>query len=487
MDDGHAMERMRGFAGRWARFTPLFYFTAGIAWTLFSAAVIGHRLGDEPRLQLITGTASAVLFVAITTLALRLQGRAAQERAKLEQAAAEARRLLQEVINASGAPIYAFDREGRALFMNAAAAAVIGRPAGKLIGRTRASMHPPECAAIHDEFDRRVLESGAPLTVEERSPGEDGDRVFLSMKFPLRAADGTVYAVGGISTEITELRRAQEASVQANATLEQTVVERTQELVAARDRAQQADRAKTAFLSTVSHELRTPLNSIIGFTDVVLQGLAGPLTAEQRHQLTIVQESGRILLELINEILDISRIEAGRLQLTTQEFDLVELLRRRVDALASAAERKGVALEARDVPDAIVMQSDPKRVAQIVNNLLSNAIKFTDAGKVTLEARVSGQGVTVLVQDTGPGIAAQDLPQLFQPFAQFGGNGTQHHEGTGLGLAISQLLAHAMGGKITATSTPGAGSSFELALPLELPAATEASGTGIYRKLMQPH
>ena len=477
---------MRGLAVRPARLNPLLYFTAGIVWTLVTAGLIGYLFGDEPRLLLVTGSISAVIFVGITALALRLQARVAQERAELAQAAADARQLLREVINASSAPIYAFDRGGRAVFMNAAAAAVIGRPAEKLIGRTRASMHPPACAAIHDEFDRQVFASGEPLTVEERAPGADGERVFLSMKFPLRASDGTVYAVGGLSTEITELRRAQDAADRANATLEQTVLERTQELVAARDRAQQADRAKTAFLSTVSHELRTPLNSIIGFTDIVVQGLAGPLTQEQHHQLSIVQESAHMLLELINEILDISRIEAGRLQLSTQEFDLVDLLRRRVEALASSAERKGLVLGAHLPDTAIRMQGDPKRVAQIVTNLLSNAVKFTDAGEVTLEANVDRNRVFVSVRDTGPGISAPDLSLLFRPFAQVGGSGAPQREGTGLGLAISQLLAHAMGGEITVSSTPGTGSRFELALPLEMPATAGAGDSGMYRKLMLP-
>jgi PAS domain S-box-containing protein len=469
---------MRGLAARWTHLNPSLYVTAGIVWTLVSAAVIGRQFGDEPRLLLLTGVTSAMIFVAVTALVMRQQARLTRERAELEQAAAEARRLLQEVINASAAPIYAFDRSGRAVFLNAAAAAVIGRPAAALVGRTRKSMHPPECAAIHDEFDRQVIESGKPLSVEERSQGEDGERFFLSMKFPLRAADGTIYAVGGVSTEITELRRAQEAANRANATLEQTVLERTHELMTARDRAQQADRAKTSFLSAVSHELRTPLNSIIGFTDVVVQGLAGPLNQEQHHQLSIVQESAHMLLALINEILDISRIEAGKLQLVAQEFDLADLLHRKAEALASAAAAKGLALVTR-AEHGIHMTSDPRRVAQIVTNLVSNAVKFTDSGTVTLEARAEHGRVLVVVRDTGPGISAQDLTQLFRPFAQVGIDGKKYREGTGLGLVISQYLARALGGEITVQSSPGQGSSFVLALPPDLPGAADSGSPGL--------
>jgi len=463
---------------------PLLYFGAGIAWTLLTAAIIGWVFGDEPRLMLMGGAISAAVFVGLTAVALTLRARAEKAQAELARSAAEARVLLHEVINACAAPIYVFSRDGRALLMNDAGARVIGRPAEALIGRTRASMHPPACAAIHEDFDRQVVESGQHMTFEERTQGEAGERVFLSMKFPLRTADGTIYAVGGVSTEITELRQAQEAAASANARLEELVQVRTQELMASRDRAQQADRAKTVFLSTVSHELRTPLNSIIGFTDIVVQGLAGPLTDEQRHQLSIVQESAHILLELINEILDISRIEAGRLHLSPQEFDLADVLRRRCDAMASTAARKGLRFEARIAPGVGQVTNDPMRVAQIVSNLLANAIKFTDHGSVVLEASGDDERVTIVVQDTGPGIAAEDITRLFRPFVQVGGSGTQNREGTGLGLVISQYLAYAMGGSISVQSTLGAGSRFELELPRRFAGTGDVANTGIYRKLL---
>jgi PAS domain S-box-containing protein len=395
----------------------------------------------------------------------------------------ESRNLLQSVIDASATPVYAFDCDGRALLMNQACARLFGRPLEDLIGRTRAAMHSGNDAKTHQDFDRRVFESGEPLSVEERMGEGDDARVFLSVKFPLRRVDGTVMAVGGVSTEITELRRAQVQAAAANSKLEETVAERTKELVAARDRAEQADRAKTAFLSTVSHELRTPLNSIIGFTDIVVQGLAGPLTPEQHHQLSIVQESARILLDLINEILDLSRIEAGRLHLSPQQFDLADLLRRRVDALASHADHKGIQLEARIAAGVSHIQSDPKRVAQIVSNLLANAIKFTEHGSVVLAAHADAEHVTVVVEDTGPGISAEDLALIFRPFVQVGGNASQHRDGTGLGLVISQYLARAMGGEIKVQSTLGKGSRFELVLPLELTTDGEAARSGLYPKL----
>ncbi|HET7204719.1 MAG TPA: ATP-binding protein [Steroidobacteraceae bacterium] len=377
----------------------------------------------------------------------------------------ESRNLLQTVIDASATPVYAFDRQGRALLMNAAGARVMDRPG-------------------HGTSDERIFATGETLYVEESVGAGNQERTFLSVKFPLRDLEGRVYAVGGVSTEITELRRAQREVVEANARLELTVAERTQELVVERDRAEQADRAKTAFLSTVSHELRTPLNSIIGFTDIVLGELSGPLNEEQRRHLTIVQDSSRLLLALINEILDLSRIEAGRMQFSVESFDLADVLLRRLEAFASQADAKGLRLHSDLAPDLGTMFSDPKRVAQIVANLLSNAVKFTETGSVCLGAARDADRVRIDVRDTGPGIAPADLAQLFKPFMQVGDAQGRHREGTGLGLAISRHLARALGGDIAVESEPGRGTTFTVTLPLRVRAPVDTTtDTGLFRRL----
>jgi signal transduction histidine kinase len=307
--------------------------------------------------------------------------------------------------------------------------------------------------------------------------------VFLSAKYPLRDLDGRIFGVGGFSTDITELRRAQHELTEANTRLEATVESRTRELVAARDRAERADHAKSAFLSTVSHELRTPLNSIIGFTDIVLQELAGPLNAEQRRQLAIVQESSRMLLNLINEILDLSRVEAGRLQLSIERFDLADLLRRQVQAVSSQSASKGLSLECTIDAGVREIESDRKRVAQIVNNLLSNAIKFTTHGGASLSASVAGQNVEIEVSDTGPGIAAHDLEFLFRPFGQVGDTLQRPREGTGLGLAISRHLARALGGDIRVASELGVGTRFTATLPLASTSRTDFEDSGLFKRI----
>lgn len=381
----------------------------------------------------------------------------------------ESRNLLQSVIDASAAPVYAYDRDGRCLLMNEACAQILGCKREAAIGRTRDAYMSSADVARNRANDKAALETGAPVMREETVGEGPEQRTFLSVKYPLRDLRGEIYGVGAVSTEITELRRAQQAVIAANQGLEETVALRTQQLVAARDRAEQADRAKTAFLSTVSHELRTPLNSMIGFTDIVLHELAGPLNDEQKRQLAIVQESSRMLLRLINEMLDLSRIEAGRLQLTLAPFDLAELLRKRVDAFASLTAEKTIALECEVDPQLTEMTSDAQRVAQIVTNLLSNATKFTSRGRIALRGRRDGALATIEVEDTGPGIARDDLALLFKPFVQVGEAQRTHREGTGLGLVISRHLARALGGDITVESEPGKGTCFRVTLPLQAP------------------
>ena len=256
--------------------------------------------------------------------------------------------------------------------------------------------------------------------------------------------------------------------------LERRVAERTAELVRANEElavakqaAEAADHLKSAFLETMSHELRTPLNSILGFTGVVLKGLAGPLTDEQARQLAIVQQSGRHLLALINDVLDISKIEAGQLEVLAAPLDLPASLRRVVDVVTPLAAKKGLALEVDLAPDLGPATGDARRVEQVLLNLLGNAIKFTEAGRVLLEARAAadGAGVALRVVDTGVGIAPEDLPRLFRPFYQLDSTLARKHEGTGLGLAISRRLAGLMGGTLEVESAPGRGSAFTLTLP----------------------
>lgn len=252
----------------------------------------------------------------------------------------------------------------------------------------------------------------------------------------------------------------------AHEVLEDRVAERTEELRSARDAAESADRLKSAFLATMSHELRTPLNSIIGFSGILLQGLAGPLNAEQTKQLGMVQGSAKHLLALINDVLVLSKIEAGHLNVITETFDVRESVERVMATVRPQAEAKGLELRCELDLQVESLESDRRRVEQVLLNLLSNALKFTERGHVLLEVTLGPNQMLFAVTDTGPGIAREDQSKLFLPFSQVDTGLDRKHEGTGLGLSICRRLVEHLGGTIGVVSDQGQGSTFCFELPL---------------------
>lgn len=301
------------------------------------------------------------------------------------------------------------------------------------------------------------------------------DEVLAWLDFsiqPLRDESGKVVYLIPSAIVVDERKRAEDEVRQLNADLERRVVKRTAQLEEEKLRAENADRVKSVFLAAMSHELRTPLNSIIGFTGILLQELAGPLNPEQNKQLGMVRGSARHLLALINDILDISKIEAGELKVELGPVDLPATIRKVAESLAPEAERKGLALHVRIDHALGEMESDERRLEQILLNLLNNAIKFTDTGDVSIDAAPDGAGrVAIAVRDTGIGIREENLKDLFQPFHQVESGTTRQYEGTGLGLAISRRLADRLGGEVRVESQWQAGSTFTLVLPLERPAS----------------
>ncbi len=274
-------------------------------------------------------------------------------------------------------------------------------------------------------------------------------------------------------TDITERKRAEKELRQYREHLEDLVRDRTEELEkrtqqleTANIHLQEADRLKSIFLASMSHELRTPLNSIIGFTGIMLMGISGDLSEEQKKQLMMVKNSANHLLGLINDVLDIAKIEAGRVTPSLERFEIGEVVASVVETVLPMATEKGLEF-VRRVPPGIMVVSDKRRVSQILVNIVGNAVKFTEHGSVTISAGISGdKNLELRFTDTGIGIREQDMNKLFSPFQQIDDSLTKAHEGTGLGLYLCKKLAILLGGSIGVTSKCGKGSEFTVFLPL---------------------
>ena len=270
---------------------------------------------------------------------------------------------------------------------------------------------------------------------------------------------------------LAETHAANLALRESERSLEIKVTERTRELADARDQALEATRAKSVFLANMSHELRTPLNAVIGFSDVLSQQMFGPLNARQTEYLEDIRTSGQHLLALINDVLDLAKVEAGRLELDSSEFSLREALESVGMMVRERARSLGIGLDAVIAPEIGIVRADERKIKQVVLNLLSNAVKFTPAGgRVELGARPEGDGIVVTVRDTGVGIAPADQARVFEEFAQARSAATREQEGTGLGLTLSKNFVELHGGRIWVESEVGKGSTFSFTLPQRRPA-----------------
>jgi protein-histidine pros-kinase len=276
------------------------------------------------------------------------------------------------------------------------------------------------------------------------------------VEFPVEASLSPLETEEGIMVissirDVTERKRAEQTLQEKNVELENAIL------------------VKDQFLASMSHELRTPLNGIIGFTGTLLMGLPGPLTADQDKQLHTIQASARHLLALINNLLDLAKIESGKVQLRLEPVSCESVMQEVASALRAQAEGKGLALAVNVSDEACVVQTDRQVLSQIIINLTNNAIKFTEHGQVRLELGQrwdDGQKVTeISVSDTGIGIRPEDQARLFEAFSQIDASAAGRHEGTGLGLHLSQKLAALLRGHISFRSTYGQGSTFTVTLP----------------------
>jgi signal transduction histidine kinase len=323
--------------------------------------------------------------------------------------------------------------------------------------------------------DAVFLAVGAPLPPEAEPPAVVLACSVLGVPFIVASCGLSAWHTRvTLSQALLRMQEANRALRESEASLEQKVRERTAELEAsrrevavARDEAIAANRHKSAFLANMSHELRTPLNAIIGFSEVLSAKLFGELNAKQAEYIDDIYTSGHHLLALINDILDLSKIEAGRLELTLSTFDLSAAVDNALTLMKERANRRGVSLRKDLAAGVGAVTADERAVKQILINLLTNAVKFTDkGGAVTVRAEPNGQELVIAVADTGIGIPKEDQTVIFEEFRQASSDYTRKHEGTGLGLALSRRLVELHGGRMWVESEPGEGSIFRFTLPV---------------------
>jgi PAS domain S-box-containing protein len=379
-----------------------------------------------------------------------------QADAVLREALAKAQRY-SDALDSVPAYIYIKDRNYRYVHANRAVLELFGCSAEALPGSEDWQFFPPETVARLRAVDERVLLRGEATQEEIDVQPQDGQRrVYWEIKHPIYDADGHIWGLCGVSTDITERKLMEE------------------ELQAAKQVAEAASRAKSEFLANMSHEIRTPMNAILGLTQLVLET---ELTPPQADYLQKVQASSKALLGVLNDILDYSKVEAGRLELESMPLCPERLLHEVADLFGARLAEKGLELLL-DIDPQVPAEvlGDALRLTQVLQNLVGNAIKFTEQGEIYVKLDVAAdQGETLLlrfaVRDTGIGLSEQQQKQLFRAFSQADGSITRKYGGTGLGLAISQKLVALMGGEIHVASVEGQGATFTFTAQVGCPAA----------------
>jgi cell cycle sensor histidine kinase DivJ len=426
---------------------------------LVAAGALGYVAPDSPPLSPallgLFGALSATAYAAGLAVTIQLVHKRSENAVRLGE---ERYRLLAE--NATDM-ITRHDEKGRVAFASFAAQQLLGEAPGRLHGdglfeRVHVADRPAYLTALS-----RCYIDNLSIAVEFRlrraGPADAARYVWVEMRCrPMHAAQerSDRFSRAGIVAVTRDISdsKAQEA-----------------ELMRTRDEAESSSRAKTLFLANMSHELRTPLNAVIGFSEILSRELFGALgEARYRDYARLIHESGEHLLNVVNDILDMSKIEAGKFKIVKEPFDVASLVNSCSEIMRHTAEKKGIALLVDVAPGIPELLADKRACKQMLLNVLSNAIKFTDAGGwVRLSARADTDSVQLIVADNGIGIAEQDLPKLGNPFVQADNSYDRSYDGAGLGLSVVKGLARLHGGSLEIASTLGQGTTACIVLPLE--------------------
>jgi PAS domain S-box-containing protein len=373
---------------------------------------------------------------------------------------------------------------------NGGAERVFGYKAEEVVGRSILVLIPPDLKDEEQFIIDKLSRNERISHYETARVRKDGTRIEVSLTAsPIIDDNGNVIGASKIARDISEANRLRRAEHDLTAQLQEQALELEQQIEEAQSlqeelehtneelkraldlasmaqtEAQTANTVKSHFLATMSHELRTPLNAIGGYVDLLDMELRGPITNEQRVDLTRIKHNQRILLRLIEDVLEFAKLESGRLEYRIADVRIDEVLRELEVFIAPTLRNKGLSYTFEPCGTDAIARADPYKVEQIMVNLLSNAAKFTDWGRVDVRCVVGTAAVEIDVADTGRGIAPEMLESIFEPFVQEHADLTRTVQGTGLGLAISRQLARAMGGDVTVRSALGKGSTFRLRLP----------------------
>ncbi|HEY9792270.1 MAG TPA: ATP-binding protein [Candidatus Obscuribacterales bacterium] len=419
-----------------------------------------------------SGLAMLLLTVSTTRLMLTNEALRGDELERVNEQLQESKRLFDSFMQYTPALAWVKNAEGLIIWANEHYYKTFQLRPDQVIGKRSSDVYPYLSQIAVEASDEHIIQGDLLVEHVVSIPLPTGERHFFVAKFPIEISHGKV--VGGIAVDITEQYQAEEQIVELNRQLQKHV----QQLETARDKALEVSALKSAFVANISHEIRTPLSGIIGMNELLLNT---ELNDDQRSLAQTVHESSMSLLTVLNDILDLSKIEAGKMRFQLAPFNLKWLMQDSIKLMSAAAGAKGLQLTL-EYDDSIAKHliGDAERIRQVLLNLIGNAVKFTQQGKIIVSARAVSRNedevvVTFSVCDTGIGISNEDRKYLFVPFAQVDNSNARRFGGTGLGLTICKKLVAGMGGDIDVRSEPGKGSTFYFNLPLKKHAADQAT------------